>query len=310
MFRKNATGFIPDEIDNRDANYERIFGVGISKPNPTGRVDRIKNSPLNKNVLYQDGIPSCVCCSVAWINMYNSYFNDGNKIIHSWPFLFAKTPHLEKGRRVRDVLQLARTEGVSQDIYFSQMNYKKGRAWVENPTNISNDAYVDAKNYKINNFSYIYSKDGLYEAIQKQPVLIAMPGNNKDWKKDLITYENGTEWHHMVVAVDVDSMGNIYIVNWWKKKLDIRKIHKDYPLTVMASMQDLPDGWQAKSYEGKLLKAKNKPDVFKIHNDKRYLVSSEEAYKVCFDDWDKVIELEKEVLEVIPKADKKIKLTK
>lgn len=317
LFRKKklATGFIPDEIDERDANYEKVFGVSeekIGTPQPQGRLGDVKESPLaeKKNILFQDSIPSCVCCSAAWINMYNSYFNDVNTVVHSWPYLFAKSPHLENGRRFRDVLQILRKEGVCKDMYFSQKNWQKGRVWIENIGNANKEAAEEnARNYKIKSFSYISSRTGMYEALTKQPIMIAVGGCNADWKKSLIK-QTRIDWYHAIVLLDVDWDGNMIVVNWWRgNKLDIRVLDKNYPITAMASLEDMPDGWHVLAYEGKLIKAKNSPEVFKVYEGQRYHIANEETYNVMHNgDWTKIVEIPIMDLEKIPREPKQIKI--
>lgn len=245
MYDKTSGGLRLERPSFKDFSYEKIFGSAPALPRSLGRLDEVKASPLVLRPKYQADIPSCVVCTVSWINEFFSWKKSNNDINLSWPYLFTKSDPTETGTKPRIVAQVARKEGMCEDQYFPQKNYISNRQPLGEKQLVAD---LNARKYQMKNFSYLndLTSEGFFRACSIDPIAIGLYVDLDQWNTDnlLIKPTDKKDILHMVALIDFTHDGDYVIVNWWKEdKIDIRILDKSYPIITALSFEDLPDGF-------------------------------------------------------------------
>ncbi len=225
---------LPD--DNRDYQYGGIFGA-----EKYPRVFK-RELPAGLDIPYQKQVPSCVACTFTFINQYKSFLEHGKKLNLSWRKVHAETGGYNRGRHYRTVAKHLQIAGQPQDVYCPDLPELSEGNFMD--VRLSPEGEKNALKRKIGAYSFVSSNlDELLPALVREPIAIALGGNNKDWSrsKEIIKKENPTAWYHSICLWDYNlDEGWLGIYNWWGD--EYRKLDINYPLTGVLSFRDLPDG--------------------------------------------------------------------
>jgi len=213
---------------------------------PLGRLEAVCKSSLQEHPLYQDHFYSCVVCAATFVNQYNSLFRSGNPAYLSWPFAYSQVAHYPTGTIPQDVLDFLRKTGQPENSSLPQEKvWAAEDFFVSNPNLAASETGVGADRYRIGEY-FFWKKptlQTLYPALKDDPLLIGIFVDPATWIDEGIIPPTNRGYQHMVVLLDIDKDWNMKVVSWDKKDaLDIRTLHKDYPLLMAAVIRDLPDG--------------------------------------------------------------------
>ena len=223
--------------DKRDFCYSGIFGEEVH-PRKFKR-----ELPAGLDIPYQRFVPACVACTFTFINQYKSFLEHGKKLNLSWRKVHAETGEYNKGRHYRTVAKYLQVGGQPQDKYCVDDPTLPENEFMDVQSTPGDGETQDALKRKIGAYSFVSSNlDELLPALIREPIAIALGGNNKDWarSKEIIKKENPTVWYHSICLWDYNlDEGWLGIYNWWGD--EYRKIDINYPLTGVLSFRDLPD---------------------------------------------------------------------
>lgn len=218
--------------DNRDYQYGGIFGAE--------KYPRKFRREFDIDIPYQRRVPSCVSCAFTFVNQWKSK-QEGNKVNLSWRKVHAETGEYKKGRHFRTVAKYLQVAGQPRDYYCVDDPTLPEKEFMDVLISIYGEQ--NALRHKIGAYSFVSSNlDELLPAIIKEPIVIALGGNNRDWmqRNKIIRQNSSIEWYHAIVAIGYDlDAGYLEVMNWWGDKR--RKIDINYPLTGLLSFRDLPD---------------------------------------------------------------------
>ena len=236
-------GYVKDFEDGRDYNWNQIFGATVIEtetlPESFSWREKCPILPEQKN------INSCVSCSFAFVQAFNSKQEHNFDDLLSWSFIWANIPRALEGSTFRDNAEIIRKLGICEEIKYSQsiaisQNFNKDI--------IEKEAIENALQYKIKSYSYVWLAD-LKRAILRQPVIIAVAGRNLEWSNLSAPIKfcgwNKVEWNHAIVLIGWDKDGNWEVANWWGNDWSNNGyglIKNDYPILSMMSVEDMPDG--------------------------------------------------------------------
>ena len=268
-------GWKKNTTDSRDWEWDEIFGaVALGEEVLPDAFDRTPELPLY--MPFQNGIPSCVLCSFAYIQGYKQKKELKREFELSWRFPWAFTPHTPTGSTFRDGAKTFQDRGTSS-IIFTPDRPEMGYNWVEDPINITEEAKQDALFNRIKNYQNVSWLD-FRRALYREPLIIAVGGNNATWNTQYVKdhnyiidqkgmNDNNRQWAHAVVPVDYkkDTDGQfIYrIPNWWGKEWGLNGYAwlKNPDILAIISVEDLSNITNI-NYMMKLLKLKTKPTIF------------------------------------------------
>lgn len=240
------SGYLPDEYDERSIK----FGEAVSKKSLPQKFSWWEKMP---ELPTQGDEPACVSMTFSTYAMFKSK-QEGNEVNLSPRYLYSLTGKPDKGRNFRSNAKLLQNKGDTLEVLFP------------NKTELSHDEYCDpdvitqkmheaAKCYQIKSYSRVdyQNIDEVKQAIYREPIPIAFPGYNKDWKAkyDVIPFSgkgdtwdlqiHNADWYHAVLAVGWEN-DKIEIANWWESMPHVF-LSKGYPLIGAYSLVDLPDDW-------------------------------------------------------------------
>ena len=254
--KKFKSGFVKDTPDERDWKFEEIFGAITPSAEQLPDTFSWKNK-MPKSLPSQLNIPSCVSCSFAFLEAFKQIKDlkrDDYRL--SWRYIWANTPHTNQGSSFRDNAKTLQDKGTS--VYaLCEDRPEMGNAWVENPSNIIAEAISNALNNRIKNYQYVSWQD-IKRAIYREPLIIAVRGNNQLWSADAVKNNNvidekgindsNRQWQHAIVCTgyrkDDTAIGGIQLEfsNWWGSWGDNGYAWLKNPdLTSAISIEDLPN---------------------------------------------------------------------
>jgi len=266
-----------------------------------GRIETLLKSPLKPP--YQGNIPSCVHCTIKFLNDYNSYYNDKNPVDLSWLYTYAQVRHFAGGTSVDESVNVVCDKGQSQDRTFpSRVAIQKGDAWAQNAP-IPQEAHDEAKNWRAKESLKVSgARLALYTALVQTPLGVgANVGDGWD-TNGTIKYING-RFGHMFALLDIldaknvdlvrgytgfslteSDYGNWISVNWWKdeNKFDVRILDKNYPIFWGRILVDITDTVFIEKKEKKnmkTVKVAEKPEIYLLDETNRlHWVANEESF--------------------------------
>jgi len=256
MIPKNLNGYVPDTFDTRDWDWEQKFGAMTPSAEtlPAAFSWRQQMPPLPQ----QGDEGACTSHAFATLQTFNSW-KEGHKISLSPRFLYSLTGLPNEGRTFRSNSIALRDIGDSLEQSFPNKVELSHQDYC-NASLITNAMRTEAKQFKIKNWSVISpTVENLKRAIFRQPIVIAVGGNNKDWnstKSQNIIKAGNADWYHAILLTGWTEDGHWEIANWWKGWGDEQYGHLNpsYPITAAYSVEDLPDfpapltGWVAVYY--------------------------------------------------------------
>lgn len=291
-----ATGWIADRYDFRDWHWDDIFSS--LTPGSEELPDEFSwKEKLPTEIPIQKNIPSCCSCSFSFLQAFNSKQEGyGADFLASWRFIWAnlssKTP---VGSTFRDNAKVVQELGVSREAYCPS-SPEKGYDWVSDKNNLTQKSYDDALRYRIKNYSYVNAPD-LKRAIYRQPVIVAVYGNNQCWQDFSKPIEycgwEKAEWTHAICIYGWDKDGNWEFVNWWGKDKTFGKLKTGYPFAAMLSVEDLPDIEPViikDTSSIRLVRTVLAPAVYLLCNEILHPIKDETTFKEYFGDW-KLVEV-------------------
>ena len=265
------SGYIPEKyLDIRRADWNKLIGAIAASPPETFRRDNPLSFP------FQNGIAACVTSTIAAYSEYKSREqmlseNEPGEAIsvlrRSFRYMYANTPGGSGGRYYSDCGNWMVEKGIPDEKF------------CKNDVTLPVEKFLDisfvlpegkdnAENYRIKSFSWVKTDlNSLKTACFREPIAIAIPGNNADWLKptdQIITFSGKTDWYHSILMWDWDK-DYIRVANWWGDKM--RKLSNDYPVSAAMSFEDLPDNWRALQNNMELIKLTNDPTVYLLNAD-------------------------------------------
>ena len=271
-----------------------------------GRIEELLKSPLVSP--YQGSIPSCVHCTIKFLNDYNSYFNDKNPVDLSWLYTYAQVKHFASGTSVDESFDKVCEKGQPQDKTFpSRLAIEKGDAWAKT-VSIPQNAHDEAINWQAKDHLKISgARQALYTSLIQTPLGVgANVGSN--WNANGTIYSFDQQFGHMFVIVDVLDAKNISIIreytgfnlgdkdygnwvsiNWWKDdgKWDLRILDKNYPIFFGKILVDKTDTLFVERKEKKSMKLIKGPgqEIYLVNlNNKLLWLCNEDTYAAIVDD--------------------------
>ncbi len=241
IIKPQGTGWKPDPYDERDANWNKIFGA-VAEAAPL-----IFTRPVPDYIPFQDGINCCVCATAAADQEYGSRMENHNVKL-SFRYAYANTSGGTGGRSYREVAEWIQNQGMPEESYCPN-DYTVGANKFLDVSFITQEGKDNAQKYRLKNYSFINTNlESLKSACYRKPIWIAVPGNNKDWSKnpsEIIKWTgldpNNAEWYHSIMGWDwTDTY--VGVLNWWNDRY--RKLSLNYPIMAALSTEDLPDNWQ------------------------------------------------------------------
>lgn len=258
--RGKPSGWLPDELDQRDYSYEdyfveEIFGAAL----PDKFIRTTKDLP---SIHFQDSILSCVHASFAFANSYNSLYNSNNEVKLAWRYTYCQVPHYSGGTTFRDCANVLRKQGQCINSLLPEELYWYGEKAMQSAQYITPEAKANAENYKIGGYFYIkpYDEFSIKSACQKSPVIIGLYCNRKNWKTgEVITWNGIKQYGHAICIVGWDDTKEAWQLTDWDNK-GFKWLSYEYPIFTALTIRDLPDGLQEKTM--KLVKTKNDPKIY------------------------------------------------
>ena len=254
--KKYKGGWVKDSFDGRDFQWNKVFGT------TTPAAEQLPAEwswwPVcPKEIPEQLDIPSCVSCSFAFLQAFNSKQENGFNDLLSWAFLWANLgdKRLPYGSTYRDNAQICQNNGICVEETYAKefaINTKFDLQMVPIL------AYTEALTYRIKNYSYVNWLD-FKRALFLKPLIVAVGGNNTTWQdfSKPIVYpgNNNIDWYHSIVIIGWDQNNNWEFVNWWGEERDHGFLDSKYPFEAMLSVQDIKD---------ELLPNKNVMNLYKM----------------------------------------------
>ena len=252
MIPKNLNGWLPSPFDKRDWDWEQSFGADTPRaealPLSFSWRDKMP-SPLP----IQGDEPACVSHAFAAYQMFNSW-QEGNKISLSPRFLYSLTGSPGYGRNFRSHTTLLRDTGDPLESSFPNQTGLSHSDYC-NASLITSAMREEAKRYKIKNWTVITPTiTNLQRAVSRSPIIIAVGGNNLDWRDWKNIQPGAIDWYHAILLTGWTKDGRWEIANWWKNWGDKQYgyLSKDYPIQAAYSLEDISDfpdkpleGWVA-----------------------------------------------------------------
>ena len=243
MIPKNLDGWRPDQFDSRDWDWEQKFSsITPSVEKLPSAFSWRKEMP---SLPYQGDEGACTSHSFATMQMFNS-LKEGHDVALSPRFMYALTGEPRVGRTFRSHAILLRDVGDGLESSFPNKVELSHEDYC-NASLITNTMREEAKQFKIKNWSVITpTRDNLKRAVYRQPIVIAVGGNNTNWasKNSQNIPDNGqADWYHAILLSGWTEDGRWEIANWWKNWGDEQYGHlsADYNITAAYSVEDLPD---------------------------------------------------------------------
>ena len=287
----------PFNLDNFTGGWEkgvedeRDYGWAASFSSSTPELKELPQKfswrdKMPKHLPVQLQIPSCVMCSFAFVQAFNQQQEWNKDFRLSWRFLWANSPHSNKGANYREVAKSLRKMGTSSYALCPD-KAEKGFSWVEDRINVSNEAATEALQHRINHYTFPDIFD-IKRAIYRSPLPIAVGGNNDQWNRDNVKKNNNivdyiiAKWYHSVVAVGWDG-DKIEIANWfgsdWGDK-GYGFLREGYPINAAISLEDLVINKE------RIVKVEGNSAVWRIFNGMRRAFASAKIYQEWFNDPD------------------------
>lgn len=285
IFRRNYTGFEFDEYDARDYQWDKYFGAVAETDLPNEFAHKI----LPNKVPEQGTTNSCVSCSFSWLQAFNSIQeNNHNDHLLSWEYLWNSLDYrTSKGSTFRDNGDKMREFGTCLDQLYGKEN-----------------ADENALIYRIKNYSYVGLLD-VKKAIYRMPIIVAVGGNNTDWKSlDKPIKSGKVKWIHAIVLYGWTKNDEMLFVNWWGGNRTYGTLEKGYPYFAMLSVEDIPDNIK----DMKFYKTKDDATVWACSPKGKIAIKSAKDYFALTDDanFELVEVVEQDVLDEYPSVDEKL----
>lgn len=240
IFNVKATGWKPEPYDPEDASWDRIFG-DVAEPAPA-----TFSRPVPDYIPFQDSINCCVWATIAAHQEFASK-KENHNVKLSFRYGYANTPGGTGGRGYRESAQWQKDYGIPEEQYCPN-DYTLGANKFLDVSTVSAEGIDNANCYRIKNFSFpSTSLDSLRRACYRQPIAIAIPGMNADWRKpvgEIVQFTgdlNNPDWWHSVLLWDWTEYYN-GVLNWWGDRY--RRLSLNYPIAAAMSLEDLPDNWR------------------------------------------------------------------
>jgi len=235
-------GWIPDLPDGRDFKWDKFFGAITPSagelPEEFSWWDKCPSKIPN-----QLNIPSCVSCSFAFLQAFNSKQERNFNELLSWAFIWANLgdKRLPYGSTYRDNAKICKNIGISEERLYPTEQGIKDKF---DASKIKKQAFENAKIFRIKSYSYVNWLD-FKRALYRQPVIVAVGGNNQNWadfsKPIKFCGYDKIQWFHSIVIIGWTKDGCWEFVNWWGEKRNHGFLAPHYPFEAMLSVEDIPD---------------------------------------------------------------------
>jgi len=242
---QNYNTYIPDEIKKEHAIYERVFGAGDSKLKKS--FNWLKLLPIRER---QWWIPFCVIfsrldCAEAKGN------KEGVKRNFSDRRLGVESGTTKVGNSMDAVSEWFRKKGVDleTDTPFTKEMFSEGwNMWDE-----IFDLPEAGKRYFGGSHSWVWTKQGMIDALEHSPLSIAVGECENNWERDgEVQNPTRIDFYHCVTLYYIDELGRYHVRDSLGKEFKI--LNKDYPIKWCKSFRDLPENWKDKNMENEFVK--------------------------------------------------------
>jgi len=232
-----ATGWKPDLPDIRDASWDRLIGIVAEAPPPSF------SRPVPDYIPFQDSINCCVWATIAALQEWFSRQENRDEKL-SFRYGYGNTAGGTGGRSYRESADWQRNYGIPEDSYCPN-DWTIGANKFLDVSAVTPEGKDNAQIYRIKNYSFVSTGlDNLKSACFRQPIPIAIGGNNTDWVKpydQIVQFTGRNDWYHSVLLWDWTE-NYIGVLNWWGDRY--RKLSNSYPIQAGMSFEDLPDDWR------------------------------------------------------------------
>ncbi|MDE1866131.1 MAG: C1 family peptidase [Thaumarchaeota archaeon] len=228
-------GAIYDKLDDRDYQYEQLFGA-VQLPNEYNVFDEV-GTPKVEN---QGSSSSCT--SQAWSKYMEvlNYFDEKKSVDLSAKFIYSRIFQPAGGASIRDGAALAVSTGTCKENL--DPSYESGNPPTEaymRQINASPIDIADAVHYEAKSYATIASKDVevIKQAIyQNKGVVSGFVGDNAGWvaSDGIVRPPANNDWAHCVFLAGWKKIGGkdyIILLNSWSERWGVGGfgyVHPDY----------------------------------------------------------------------------------
>lgn len=242
IFTPRGTGWIPDEVDERDAQWEPLFG--ISNESLPKSVNWLSELKLKR----QGAAPLCVSFGISHIQARNQKVNDGWTVDLSPRFLASRGKTSPRGANIRTILEVLRIEGcvLENECPFNPDEFRWANFWkLLNISFLTPDQLERAKRNKIAGYARVdsWNKMAIKTALQSGPVLFGI-FLTKNWGwGGTVSPVGSFGLGHVVVCAGYDDDRKCWIVGDSLEPQE-KYVSYNYPISSVWAITDLPDNWK------------------------------------------------------------------
>lgn len=237
-----APGYVPEDLDVRDAQYGMVFGE-TATATPPQSVDW--RPYFSGKLSQQRAWPWCVSYAVRHLQEYNQA-KEGIAVKLSARWLAARSGTSLVGNSIRNVLEVARKDGIveEQDCPFDSSVPLSMRGAMFNLSAVTEDAKVRGKKHAIKGYAWVspWDRNEIRRAVANGPLIIAYgigPGYGAAGKVGNPPHISA---YHCTLLLGYDQFDNWYVGDSLVPQEKL--LSGQYRIPWICAVADLPSNWK------------------------------------------------------------------